>query len=528
MEKPEKNQNNLSDSLELDGPFSGAAEAEMLFVLTFWQESELSYTFPLIAYEFLKHEAESITDYTDGLFFKDLMEQKSPGDALKIKITSMMLSAARKGSAYSQELLRRLYKAHYKREYNALKRFRVISFDELTSFKNEAEVRAETYARILTIAPFFGIGLHFTCEAAYILIRDTVEDMEDAYLTKTEFLDLPEGLFKESLEKVERMLEGETDTGRRRRKFRDMLKFKQAVFRYNGMSLDYDVYLDEEGWTRKQALAITLSILKVTFPTREFSDDELYVYAEVFNQITAYSSHFGILEDEVNMMLGMKDGYQYEVEALRVQPFETEAEKGQPRRSERISLVPAAPPEKADSLEDLRRENEELRTLLQRARFNLKSASAEQAEARRTIRQLQAMEQSQSGLLQELHALREFAYQSTEDDIIAKEPDYNALKNALRTKRVVIIGGHDNWTSQLRESFPGWVFVKPGPSGAGDVKVMDRADAVYFFTGFISHATYGKYVQYAREMDIPFGYIHSTNIRANMRQIAGDLKIMEE
>ncbi len=528
MARDESYYNKLfSDDIELTEPLKGTDETEMLFILTFWEEDAFSFDFPIIASEFLKHEAASLSEYTDGPYFREVMHQRDPREGFKIKITSMMLSAARKGSGYSQELFRRLYKTYYKREYNVLKRFQTISFDELMGFENDEEVLAETCARVLTIAPFFGITLHFSCVAAYQMIQDDVKDMPYDYLTKPEFLDFPEGLFDECIERTDGLADGDIFSSRKLRKLRDIFKFKQNVFRYYGVTEGYDAYLNQEVWGRKRSLAITFALLKMTFPKREFTDEELLYYLEIFDQITAYTSQFAVLEDDINLMFGMKDGYEHEREFLHFKPFEPDEKAIGHTKKENVPPMPMPSPDNTADAEKLLRENAELKILLSRAKANLKNAASEQAESRRTIRELQAMERQQEDLRRELQALREFAYQTTEEDVAAKEPDYSALEKTLRTKRIVIVGGHDNWTSQLRDKFPDWVYVRPGASGAGDVRVMNNADAVYFFTDFISHSTYGKYVRYARETDIPFRYIHSTNIRANVQQMAGDLEITD-
>ena len=61
----------------------GADEVEMVFILTFWQQSNLDFDFPIIAHEFLKHEADSLSQYTDGPYFKNVIDQRDPRSALR-------------------------------------------------------------------------------------------------------------------------------------------------------------------------------------------------------------------------------------------------------------------------------------------------------------------------------------------------------------------------------------------------------------------------------------------------------------
>ena len=502
----------------------GADEVEMVFVLTFWQQSNLDFDFPIIAHEFLKHEADSFSQYTDGPYFKNVIDQRDPRSALRIKFTGMILSAAYKKNAYAEELLRRIYKTYYKNEYRALKKFQKISFDEITGFENEEEPLCDTCARILTMTPFFNIELDISCMEAFRYVRDSVREMPEYYLRKLEFLEFEDGLLQESMKCAEKVMEKYRTDRKLIRKDRDIFKFKAKVFQYYGVSEDYEYQMDQEPWDRKRSLALTVSLLKKTFPKREFSDEQLQYYLEIFEQIKAYSTQLACFEDDLNQMFGIEYGYAYEKKRLLLKPFEIE-EKADSRPVENAP-VPSTDDSgtKEETISELKNENAQLKMELRTVKNNLKNAESDQAGYRRTIRELQAMGRAQEDVLQELYALREFAYRSTEDDVPVKEQDYQALEEMLQGKRIVIIGGHDNWTSQLRERFPKWVFVKPGASGEGDVRVMNKADAVYFFTDFISHTTYGKYVQYAREAGITFRYIHSTNIKANIRQIAADIE----
>ena len=48
---------------------------------------------------------------------------------------------------------------------------------------------------------------------------------------------------------------------------------------------------------------------------------------------------------------------------------------------------------------------------------------------------------------------------------------------------------------------------------------MMEKENVYFFTDYINHISYKKFVAIVREKNIPFGYIGSRNIESVIRQI---------
>jgi hypothetical protein len=100
------------------------------------------------------------------------------------KLLNTILAAARQGDSYAREMLCRMYKIYYKKEYNQLKRFRQISYDELRAFENEEEIFEETAARILTICPFMGIEILDDCEFAAKDVEEILNDEEFQYSWK--------------------------------------------------------------------------------------------------------------------------------------------------------------------------------------------------------------------------------------------------------------------------------------------------------------------------------------------------------
>ena len=44
------------------------------------------------------------------------------------------------------------------------------------------------------------------------------------------------------------------------------------------------------------------------------------------------------------------------------------------------------------------------------------------------------------------------------------------------------------------------------------MKSMDNKEMLFFFTDYISHTAYGKFIAAARERKIPFAYLHGVNL----------------
>ncbi len=122
----------------------------------------------------------------------------------------------------------------------------------------------------------------------------------------------------------------------------------------------------------------------------------------------------------------------------------------------------------------------------------------------------------------ELIALREYAYKSEHDEPVSEDaiPD---MKSAIAEKNVVIIGGHVNWQNKLKALFPNWMFIAPDAYKTVDGKMLENKDMVYFYTDYINHISYKKFIAAVRERKISFGYLGSNNVDNVVNQIYGDL-----
>lgn len=118
----------------------------------------------------------------------------------------------------------------------------------------------------------------------------------------------------------------------------------------------------------------------------------------------------------------------------------------------------------------------------------------------------------------ELIHLRDYVYSLTENAEAEKKEEITVsdMKEFIKNKNVVIIGGHQNWTSKLKELFPKWKYIRPDSKMS--VETM-KTDYVFFFTDCLKHSTYYKNVAYLGEHGLPFGFIHSINIDNNIRQV---------
>lgn len=125
----------------------------------------------------------------------------------------------------------------------------------------------------------------------------------------------------------------------------------------------------------------------------------------------------------------------------------------------------------------------------------------------------------------ELSRLREYVHSLSREDTGPPEA-FDMKKEAafIRERKVIIIGGHENWINKLKKDFPLWVYTGNNAFADRYKAVMDGADMIYFFTDHVSHKAFCKYMAHIREKGLRCGFIHTVNVETNIRQIGGDLR----
>ena len=508
---------------------------DYMFIRTFGEDNiDTNTEFPLIALDFLKHIYPDIEQFAEQIYAEDRMDNWALDKGFQYKILNIMLSAGRHGNAYAIEMLNRLYKVYYKKEYNQLKRFRTISADELFSFENGEELFATTAARILTICPFMGIEVLPDCECVIPDVEEALNDTTFEFRIDPESFSFDQDLFKEDGEEARDLIK------RQQKKnvdfyWRDNIsKFKEEVFRYHSMRRDFDWICAKEIGSIEGRITVTIALLKKRFRNRSFSDEEIMFYNAIYDLISFFTDQFGFFDEVMDMALGRTEKFTYEKEHCRYLPDKQKVAVSASYASEKIKQAGQGrnagvfndkPEEKGKKVvyeedeEKYLREISDLKAALRLKQQNLEELKLRYLEAKETLRQNKLDEESWSADREELARLREYVYSITEEDIVPENISTAEMEAALREKKIIIVGGHGNWVGYLKERFPDWTYIKPSISNTLPENLAANAEYLFFFTDTLSHGSFNKYMSVVRKHGVPYSYLHGTNIEQTINSV---------
>ena len=442
-------------------------------------------------------------------------------------ILRLIYNGAKLGDEYCIELIKNLYKVYHKKEYNQLKRFSSINADEILSLaENNYGPSHSTVGRIVGMCQFLGIKLDESCSFIYRL-----QNMKrEAFLAQededTEYLDIEEELFNECTEQVNAWMEELPKKNFKRlkniEKYLETSDFIGLCMRQHGYVEVYPKLCLENDMGLKMQMIRTLAMLRTWKPEKEFTFEEVQHYTNIYDLSAALTDVADCLNYDVGYLIGDEID-EIDIEEAMFNPAKMTVNV-RDRKPEKKSVTNVAPVSRGDvTKDDYLNEIAELRKKLNEKEQENKYLREMYRSAKRSSEENEGLVRKYETERDELIALREYAYNSEHrvDDI--EEEKLPDMEKAIADKKIVIIGGHVNWQNKLKQLFPEWFFVATDAYKTVNSGMLENKEKVYFFTDYISHISYKKFIAIVREKNIPFGYIGSNNIDSVVAQIYGDM-----
>ena len=522
-----------------------------IFCHSFLRSTDYMYDdFPYIAHNFLsKCSIEELKEYTEVVYSPDTKYDESLYSYILNEIVSILVSGLSHQNDYVCKLLINIYKVFYKKEYKYLKRFSKINASEVISISQDAENGHNMYsvARILCMCEAMHIQIMPNCDGLYLMLNK-LSDMNDKKNEEQESFisidekDLMDGL--KWIEEIEREIESK-GIKRTNRSFIEQLKERDIMYSKEykpwqrakkivqyacdsvGCNTDYVDKCGGSYYDESTDLAEMHAILKLLFPKEDISFEEKQTLTVLYGSVKALLLSIMQSADLVDELLGFEnyDENSMEERLFNESMFPEKKQQGNNVVVEHKSIVKENAKEQRYAEQDLLDEIKQLREKIHSMEQKNAKVQHNILIKQKTSKEYDVLKEEYDAQKEELVALREFVYKMTDkEDIELPANDIDSMKETLANKKIVIIGGHNNWVTKLRNIFPDWTYLSPKTSGTVDNKVVSSAEFVYFFTDYIKHSTYNRFISIVREEKKPFGYIHSINIESNIQQIYEETK----
>lgn len=490
---------------------------------------DMGWEFEAIEQEVIKHCYDKFEEFADVSTIGNTSGRiNAPSRAMEKKITKLLYNGFKLGDQYCTELLKNLYKSFYRKEYNQLKRFRKITSRELFGFVEDAIVDngapVVELGRIMGMCTVFGIEFSDDVSVLYRMLDKMRIDWEAQDEEESIIAESNNQLFEECLDEIEKILRNtdEREKNRVKRKTHRYNKFIGECLRTEGYPVDYVERANSYEADIIYSMAKSLEILKTLHPNKEYTLEEIMFHMHLYKLTTTATSINDFYDDQMDIVFRDLEPFVDEEKGSLFNPNKivVNEQKKEIKMKPVLNIAPVSMGEAKE--EDYLAEIAELRNKLNSKEQTIKNLSDMYRSAKQAQKEAEALRDKESSDREELYALREYAYKSTIEDEPTEEITIDEMKKVIKDKKIVIIGGHVNWINKLKKEFPDWLFVMPENFKKVDASMLEDKEMIYFYTDYISHTAYGKFISALRENKLRFGYLGSLNLNNVVSRIYKD------
>lgn len=503
--------------------------------------------FPHIMHEFLKVEFGNIDKYTEISYWQMVRGTIAPHMELFCQSKNIMFSAYKQGNIFAKKCWINIFREYFEVYNRKLAGKKSVDFKYLHSMIKDIESDDEYFiemAGLLTMSEIMGIEINEDCSYAYYALNQVHDKDVDLSNNVASEYELSKESISKACEWADRLADENPapedwyDTKKRGyRPLRYSSEISQLIMKMNRFGSDYPMVANyEKCLSPMTALVYTKALLNENHPNVEYKDSEIMSMAPIAMISDSFAEAMLQTFHYIDILFGLNEVV---AEGTNRQYYESSLKKG---------IVPEARLNSSERIESIERDNNkeseidiiansdstevenELLQEIERLRLILHKKDAQYEYLKRLYNEkensskqlVNLSEQYQTEHL-ELVELRRHLYMLSEEDLEDQEYDLQETINRLHDYKVTVIGGHSNWVQKLKGMLPGWTFIKPQVSDVINEKNILNTDYVYFFTDFLSHSTYYRYMNVVRKNNLKFGYIHSVNTESNIIQFGKDL-----
>lgn len=435
-------------------------------------------------------------------------------------IMTYMYYMAKSGDVYTTELIVNFYKRNYRAEYKCLKKLNILTdknFTNICQLSKEMVINSDdddmlldmlsTVARVLIMCILMRIEIKWE----EMIIKFAIFEERTKLLLKEvdEFITNIKKDEELSCDVIEEINAG---------------KWKKNCIRQENFVMSSMISMDcMQGFSRmfnnevnENTLIKTLSLLKKLFPKKDFKLNDILVYAHIYNLSKTLRDMDNYYNSMIQKILKIAIKNPVKDEEIKDIPEHENVSTEEPKEinNEEATLT----------IQNYENEIKELRNRLKEKEEKCRYFANLTTTMKNQLNETESKISNYENDKEELTALRHFVYNMSEETDEPENVSIESIKKQISSKKIVIIGGHINWINGLKKEFPNWTFVRAEVSSTYDIKVLENAEKVYFYTNHLSHSVYEKNIQAIRMHQIPFGYISTLNKDRLVLQIFNDLK----
>ncbi|MDP4178700.1 MAG: hypothetical protein Q8900_10215 [Bacillota bacterium] len=150
-----------------------------------------------------------------------------------------------------------------------------------------------------------------------------------------------------------------------------------------------------------------------------------------------------------------------------------------------------------------------------------KNHSSEINGLQNKIKELENQLSEEKKYRNELNALREYVFE-VNNEYIPDNIDIS-FESCIKEKKILIIGGSKDWRRKFRDTYPE-IRTLHGFNENFELTILNSYNYIFFYTGYINHATYYKAMNFIRTHQVKFGYIGKTNVELVKEEIIEEIQ----
>lgn len=463
------------------------------------------------------------------------------GDWFKIMILHYIYRAAvDMDNDFCKKQLLYLYRTYYKKEYNQIKRFSEITLKDILGILGDTN--ADSIARIIVMARFMGKTVRPEYPDGRLLQLMHKDFTEHTMAEQYDFYEPV--ILEESLdESRDHMSEAQDMAKKYMKKYKSVIEESKVptsklMFRYfalrerKELSWIADRWREDNGIVEKYigyAIALAMSdpeydydfLNKDILMSQSGRENEGCIAEMMFMVFTCYLSN-ELLCAQVAETLDTSFLFSTEPDVeVHYKGIEITAEDS--KESDDKTENEQESKQSEELVSDLEAEIKALKSKIKMQETEISSLREENRKTKELQEELEKEKQENADDKKELAALRTFVHELDDENNESSRTSIDEMKRLLSSKKVTIIGGHQNLINYLKQEFPDWTYTATEVRSDIPLSKLLNQDITIFCAEHICHAFYYKYLRMARKNDLKIGYIQGSNVEQIITQIYGQI-----